>query len=272
MHPVWEAHHLSRGTILFPLGFELFFHFLGKYFDDTMSRYRIVLIEYHLLLVLIRGDYFQIIWSELISVDFLYAVDEFYRCRVSIFGEKWDGGLSSFNSLEDITDRFINKKGILYFVLLFFCWLFVKSFCYLCVVGGIVSACLLFFIAFILLAFTLLVLLVITADLRNGHGFINGRLLIFGFFWVSKRKIVVIEFWFDIKLVKLIIHGIIRLFDYYDSLWVYQIGKDFLNFSCGSLATFWFSWALWTELNRKVTSILSVLSASLSFFMTYNKL
>jgi hypothetical protein len=39
-------------------------------------------------LVLVGGDNFQIVRAELIGVDFLDAVDEFYWSSVAIFGKK----------------------------------------------------------------------------------------------------------------------------------------------------------------------------------------
>ena len=123
-------------------------------------------------------------------------------------------------------------------------------------------------IVFIIFIIAFFVLFMVATNLWNGEWLIEGRLHIFSLFWIAKGQIVVIEFRLDVKLIKLVIHGVVGLFDDWDKMDEYRRGMDFWSFSFWFTVLSFVSWVPWTELNKIITSIVSVLSASLSFFMS----
>lgn len=130
-------------------------------------------------------------------------------------------------------------------ILWFFCWLFIKAFCYLGIIWGWILSVILLFITFILVTFTFLILFMIATNFRYSHRLIYRGFKIFILFRITKRKTIVIQFSFDIEFVKLIIHRIIGFFNNlkYNSI-QYLKEKGFSNSSFLTIVTFFFSWVI----------------------------
>ncbi len=164
MHPVGEADNFCGGDVLLPFGLELFFHFLGEDLNNTVGRNCVVLIKDHFLLVFIGGDDFEIVWPELVGIDFLDAVDELYGSGVAVFGEKRDCGFSSPYCFQDVAHGLIYEKCILNLVLVFFGFLLVQSLGDGCVIGGVGVVSLLLVVVFVVLVFAFFVFFLVAAD------------------------------------------------------------------------------------------------------------
>lgn len=224
MHPVWQPNNFSWGNVLFTLGFELLFHFFWKDFYNTMSRDSIVFIKYHFFLIFVCGNHLEIVRPKSILIDFLNTVDELDRSCISILCKERNSSLSGFNGLQYIADGLIHKECILNFILLLFGRFLVQAFCDFSIIWSVWAWHLLLIFAFVLLLLLFLVLFVVAADLWNGHRLIESWFHVFGLFRVSKWQVIVIELRLYIKLIKLIIHGVIWFFYYYDSFAKYQKG------------------------------------------------
>lgn len=213
-----------------------------------MSRNSVILIKYHFLLIFICSNHLKIIRPESVLINFLNTVDKLDGSCISIFCKERNSSLASFNGFKYIADGLIHKERILNFILLLFGRFLVQAFCNLSVIWGVWAWHLLLIFALVLLLLLFLVLFVVAADLWNGHRLIEGWFHVLSLFRVSKWQVIVIELRLYIKLIKLIIHGVIRFFYYYDSFAKYQKGMGFSSSSFASIATFFVSWALWTTL------------------------
>jgi hypothetical protein len=121
MHPIRKSNNLSSRNLFPPFRSELLPHFFRKYFNNSMSRDSIILIQNHLFLILVGRYNFQIVGSEFLFIDLLDTIDKFYGGSVTVLGEEGYRSLASFDSFEDTTDRSIYKESILYFILWFLC-------------------------------------------------------------------------------------------------------------------------------------------------------
>lgn len=121
-------------------------------------------------MVVVARNHLQIIWSKLLGVKFLYAVDKLDGGGIAILREEGNGDITSLDGFEDIADGLIDKEGILYLVLRFLTLTAVESLDDICIVGLAGN----FLLDALVLAVALcLALLEEGGDLGGGHEFLR---------------------------------------------------------------------------------------------------
>lgn len=135
MHPIWKSHNLCRKQIFSAFSFKLLFHTFRVHFYNTMSWNGIVFIISWFFLILIAVNDFQVVRSKDFSINFLNAIDEFYRSCVTILCEEWYSYISCFYRFQNVTHGLVYKQSILNFTLRLLATLSIKPFNYLTIVG-----------------------------------------------------------------------------------------------------------------------------------------
>lgn len=217
-----------------------------------MSWDSIVLIKSWLFLIFVAGDDFKIIRSENFFVDFLDAVNKFDWGSIAIFREERYGYISSFDGFQDVVYRFIYEQCILNFVLWLLSTFSVKSFHDLWIVW-LCALCFWRLLVF-LLGFASLIETGYFGSCERFDDVCRRKVL-----WMCKRQIVILELFFDIKLVELIIDGVIWLFGDWEEgiIWLFESLLLFLL----KLQKFFELNTVWNTSNLSDLSALSFLIA-----------
>jgi len=134
MHPIWKSHNFCRKQIFSAFSFKLLFHAFRVHFYNTMSWNCIVFIISWFFLILIAVYDFQVVRSEDLSINFLYAIYEFYGGCITILCEEWYSYISCFYRFQNVTYRLIYKQSILNFTLRLLATLSIKPFHYFTIV------------------------------------------------------------------------------------------------------------------------------------------